>query len=55
MFSRIMTVVATVAGGLAVVAATGGLGLPAWVGVVATVLSTSAAKLSQSPLTPPVK
>jgi hypothetical protein len=54
-FSKIMTIVATVTGGVAVAAATGGLGLPAYVGAIATVVSTVAAKLSQSPMAPTEK
>lgn len=54
MFSKIMTALAAIAGGVAVVAATGGLGLPGYVGVIATVVSTTAAKLSTSPLSPSV-
>lgn len=53
MFSKIMTGLAAVAGIVAAIGATGGIAIPGYVVAIATIVSTGAAKLSTSPLSPP--
>jgi hypothetical protein len=51
-FSKLMTALSAIAGSVAAMGATGGLALPGYVVAIATVVSTIAAKVSQSPVKP---